>query len=831
LAEDYQAAYDDLSTSLTICAKALGDHHPHTAKVIENLALLYERGSNFGLARQSRLSCLETAEKCYGETNVLTADALEHVARLYINTNDFALAEPYLLRARETRRKLLGDDHPQTAKLVGQLAYVYLGVGDARRAEPMFHEALSVLEKTQGTNTFEVPKIYERLALLNQSEGRYDVAEQHYRRALDLFKQQQVDETRIAQVQVGLAQTLLSRGNAAAACQLIDQAQTAYQQRLHPHDPQWLDTLGVGGMAYLAAGNVDQARQLLTRGLQVAQVRLQMTGGYASERQRLMQLKSLRNLFDLYLSLPQNQTTTSDALYAHVLEWKGAVATEQWRDRRIISAKTSPLMANLQQVTRQLSTLNLFAPPPDQREAWMTQIFNLTMRKEQLEQQLAAHSAKLQGAPPKVNLTHLLKILPANTTLIDLLEYTHTTIAGDTGTLARVAETRYVAFIVRQGQPVQRVELGDAQPIADAVANWQKSRGFRPNRGKTDWSATVGQLVWSKLQPHVADCATLLISPDGMLSQLPWNALPGRDPDRYLIEDYAIAIVPVPQLLAAKALAPPPIGPQRPDSLLLVGNVNYNAPVVAGAADQDERQSQFRFDPLPGTQAEVQALRDHFERRFPNGKVELLEDAAATEQAFWQQAPQHRWLHIATHGFFAPANIRSALVTQHRMGPHGADASGISFFNRDYLNGLALAGANVGSNNDAATIGDDGILTAAEMAMMQLHRVEVVVLSGCETGLGDPHPGDGPFGLQRALQIAGAGSTIGSFWTVSDQKTNLLMQRFYANLWDKNLGKLAALREAQLWMLQTGGEPNATKPPKRTSPHYWAAFTLSGDWQ
>jgi CHAT domain-containing protein len=466
----------------------------------------------------------------------------------------------------------------------------------------------------------------------------------------------------------------------------------------------------------------------------------------------------------------------------------------------------------------------------------MAQIFNLTMRKEQLEQQLAAHSAKLQGAPPKVKLAHLLKILTRDAALIDLLEYTHTTFATDTGTLAPLAETRYVAFIARQGQPVLRVDLGEAQPIADAVANWQKSRGFRPNRGKTDWSASVGELVWSKLQPHVADCATLLVSPDGMLSQLAWNALPGRDPARYLIEDYAIAIVPVPQLLAAKALAPPPpIGPHRPNSLLLVGNVNYNAPVDAGAADMDEGQSQFRFDPLPGTQAEVQALRGHFERRFPQGKVALLENAAATEQAFWQQAPQHRWLHIATHGFFAPANIRSALVTQHRMGPHGADASGISFFNRDYLNGVALAGANVGANTndtiDAATLGDDGIVTAAEMAMMELRQVEVVVLSGCETGLGDPHPGDGPFGMQRALQIAGAGSTIGSFWTVSDQKTNLLMQRFYANLWDKNLGKLAALREAQLWMLQTGGEPNATQPPKRTSPHYWAAFTLSGDWQ
>ena len=113
---------------------------------------------------------------------------------------------------------------------------------------------------------------------------------------------------------------------------------------------------------------------------------------------------------------------------------------------------------------------------------------------------------------------------------------------------------------------------------------------------------------------------------------------------------------------------------------------------------------------------------------------------------------------------------------------------------------------------------------------MDLSNVDVAVLSGCETGLGEVEQGEGSFGMQRALQIAGVGATVGSLWTVSDEKTNLLMQRFYTNLWDKKLPKLEALREAQLWLLRTGGDEN-DPTPKRLSPHYWAAFTLSGDWR
>ncbi len=166
-------------------------------------------------------------------------------------------------------------------------------------------------------------------------------------------------------------------------------------------------------------------------------------------------------------------------------------------------------------------------------------------------------------------------------------------------------------------------------------------------------------------------------------------------------------------------------------------------------------------------------------------------------------------------------------------------------FNPGLLSGVVLAGANA-----PAEIGqDNGILTALEVEAMDLSGVELVTLSACETGLGEEAGGEGLLGLQRAFQIAGAGSAVAGLWQVDDAATRQLMTQFYTNLWQKKLPRLEALRQAQLWMLRHGEEwmqnegqsrgmvdvrvPAERLPIEdgRLAPYYWAAFVLSGDWR
>src|SRR5262249_9040853 len=150
-----------------------------------------------------------------------------------------------------------------------------------------------------------------------------------------------------------------------------------------------------------------------------------------------------------------------------------------------------------------------------------------------------------------------------------------------------------------------------------------------------------------------------------------------------------------------------------------------------------------------------------------------------------------------------------------------------------------FAGANY-----QATGRGSAFLTALEASELDLRRVDLAVLSACETGLGKMEGGEGMLGLQRALQLAGARTTVTSLWGVPDAATQALMTRFHRNLWEKKMSKLEALRDAQLWLLAEGWKDaglnlrgGLVRPEPRlkegdaVSPFYWAAFVLSGDWR
>jgi CHAT domain-containing protein len=349
-----------------------------------------------------------------------------------------------------------------------------------------------------------------------------------------------------------------------------------------------------------------------------------------------------------------------------------------------------------------------------------------------------------------------------------------------------------------------------------------------------------------------------LVSPDGALNQIPFAALPGNKPDRYLIEEIKVAVVPVPRLLLRNddGGSPPrrtrnPPGGGRTDeserdSLLILGDVNYGGSpgkaegaLVADArsAVRGSRAGAQQFAELDSTRSEMATIRDSFEKDFPDGKVLPLRGNKATESEFRLEAPKHRWLHLATHGFFAPPEIASALAPSKKDRERNFDEftrKGISGSHPGLLSGLVLSGANTQAKEGE----DDGILTAVEVAGLDLEKADLVVLSACETGLGAVAGGEGVLGLQRAFQLAGAKSTVASLWKIPDRATMQLMQRFYENLWDKKLSKLDALREAQIWMLKEGRqrgldlEEKTAKPTSsRLPPRYWAAFVLSGDWQ
>ncbi len=238
-------------------------------------------------------------------------------------------------------------------------------------------------------------------------------------------------------------------------------------------------------------------------------------------------------------------------------------------------------------------------------------------------------------------------------------------------------------------------------------------------------------------------------------------------------------------------------------------------PVPASAAPA-RRTS---WNALSGTRAELESLSALYSEAFGHDPDQLA-GRAATKEALFERAPRARWLHIATHGYFAPESVRGA--DEERPAEAGRWTAmsleeTVLGLAPSALCGLVLAGANRGPDADGRV---DGIVTAEELAALDLSRCELAVLSACESDVGVARAGRSLHTLQNALHAAGARATITSLWKVSDAATRNLMQRFYRALWLEKKSRREALWSAKLalraerlptrdwagWVLDESGE-------------------------
>ncbi|TET52663.1 MAG: CHAT domain-containing protein, partial [Anaerolineales bacterium] len=308
-------------------------------------------------------------------------------------------------------------------------------------------------------------------------------------------------------------------------------------------------------------------------------------------------------------------------------------------------------------------------------------------------------------------------------------------------------------------------------------------------------------LLLRPVEPHLRGRRNLFLSPDGDLNLVPFGALMDGQ-GRYLLQRYGLTYLTSGRDLLHLSAAPA----KRTGQTVVLAAPAFGGGDNAGDAPGPSPRTRGRrafgmekmtWDPLPGTEQEARNIK----RVFPEAR--LLVGKLASESAVKKLAAP-RLLHLATHGFFLPDRGDPAA---HRLA---------SIENPLLRSGLALAGANRRQAGD-----EDGLLTALEAAQLDLWGNRLVVLSACETGLGEASVGEGVYGLRRALVIAGARSLLMSLWRVDDEATRDLMDAFYRRL-RSGKGLSEALRQSQLEMIEN---------ENRAHPFFWAAFILSGDWR
>lgn len=819
----------------------------HTQTVLGELA---RAAGDYQTAREILTDGAESLLHTVGKGHPYHALNSHYLGSLYSDLGDYVKAEPLLRESMAVRKEALGEQSPEYAASLDDLGWLYVTLRKFDKAEPLLTQAAEIREKLLASKSevlferrLEFAESLDHLSFLYFRRNEFGKAESQLNRSLKVYRQTLGEQNPFCLATLGHLGTvyLCTRDFAKAKpifLQELEMRKTLLGER-HPH-------LAVSfcNLAFLhrALAEYTDAQAYLERALSLSRDHLERTAAIQSERQQIAMTTSLRDNLDAYIALGIQSDRFQESIYRHVLAWKGLVFLRQ---RQIRAVARQPELkedfAKLRNIASRLSTLSRSAPPPQSREQWQQRMGELLEEHEDLEQSLASQSSDFLKAKRAVTLADVQNVLPPEAVLIDFLEFTHSVLAGE-GQVGMEFESHLAAFVIRKNGAPVLVDLGPAEDIAEAVDTW------RLDHGNSEAALAAGKLlrekIWLPLEKRVQSAKLILTSRDGALSRFPLAALPGRKPGTYLIEEHAIAEIPTPRalpdLLKKKAR------PERlAGNILLLGDVDYDQ---STSEDKPTRPfSDFRSLPvrgdkpaawpkLSGSRSEILTIADSYRDIAGTKGITILKASQATEEAVRREAPRHLYLHLATHGFFSPPAQEPVLqVTRSADALHSsllANHSTWSVHHPGVLSGLVLAGANTPQPAQ-----EDGILTAAEVATLDLSAARLVVLSACETGLGPVAGGEGLLGLQRAFQVAGAQTVIASLWKVPDRPTSALMERYYENLWNKKLSKLDAFREAQLWMMREGGNrglvevDDANEENKRLPPFYWAAFVLSGEWR
>jgi CHAT domain-containing protein len=736
------------------------------------------------------------------------------------------------------------------AAALNKMAQIEAALGKYVAAAGRYERILEIYENTFGADHAEYGRALDGLAGARLAMGRVDEARTLFERALIIQERTlDPDHPSVARTLENLAYLDREAGRLADALTSLERALKIREAALGPDHPLVAATLGQLGEVQARRGESADALRLALRAEMLGREHLRLTMRTLAERQALHYAAVRSSGLDLILSLaaggldPESVGQAWDAL----CQSRALVLDEMVLRRGTFvsegQSSTPGLEEQLAAASRRLANLTLRGPRKLPPERYRELLVEARREKEMTEVALAEASAafRQERQRTQIGLDQVAAALPRDTALVAFALY----------------RNAYLAFVLdaKRSEAVA-VPLGSAAEIDDLVSAWREEATlghFKASRtpGEAERvyrqvGVALRQKIWDPLAMRLAGAKQVFIVPDATLHLVSFPALPvGRS--RYLIEKR-----PVIHLLTAErdvvAYGTPTT---HGEGLLALGGPAFNdVPTFGGRAGEGGiSESAMRsfsgsrsscgdlgtdsFTSLPSATREVEAIAALWDssggQRAGKRSAVHLTGADASEASFKQLAPGRRVLHLATHGFFLGERCPSLLDATRGIGALvTADGDEPAFplaaENPLLLSGLALAGAN---RRDAAEVDEeDGILTAEEIAAMDLLGVEWAVLSACDTGVGKVQVGEGVLGMRRAFQVAGTGTVIMSLWSVADWATDLWMRALYEARLTKNLGTSEAVREAGLASLR-----RQRKDDQTTHPFYWGAFVAAGDWR
>jgi CHAT domain-containing protein/Tfp pilus assembly protein PilF len=805
--------------ALKIAETTVSPTHPTFITILSNVAELYKAQGRLREAESLLQRALKIAETTLSPTHPTLAATLNNLSGLYQDQGRLKEAEPLLQRVLKIREATQPPDYSNLALSLNNLGELYRQQGQLKKAEPLLQRALKIQEATLPLNHPGLPHILNNLAALYQDQGRSSEATSLFQRALKIREATlPPNHPDLAIASNNLATLYQDQGRSSEATSLFQRALKIQEATLPPNHPDLALTLSNLAVVSLfpTQRNLLQAIAFLNRSLTIQEHNLQQNLIVGSERNKLefAQLFSsdTSTAISIAAQIAPNNPQAKRLAALTLLRRKGRVLDavsdnvqtlrEHLKDKPD-AQKLLDQWATIQQKLSGLSSRETTNLSPEQFKATFNQ---LDGKRRELEAAISSQSAEFLAATKPIQLADIQSRIPKDAALVEMTIYD----TFNPNTKSLLGAPHYAAMILRSTGEPEWLDLGDAASINQSVEQFRLDLANPQVQPDTDKHARqLDRQVMQPIRKRLGNVQHILLSPDGALNQIPFEALQDEN-GKELIDRYAFSYLTSGRDLVRFAVLPSSTNPP-----VVLADIDYNnAPEIASATRGGSRRSRDlteRYGELKGAKAEADLLQ----QIYPNAK--LLRDKAASETALRQvQAPSI--LHFATHGFYLEDQTKTFSSTPVSGLQKQPQQETFKFENPLLRSGLALSGFN--SRNARRDQSDDGVLTALEVASLNLWGTQLVVLSACETGLGTSSVGEGIYGLRRAFAIAGAQSQIISLWKVNDGATATLMREYYTGL-QAGLGRHEALRNAQR-KLKTSSQYR--------HPHYWAGFIPSGEW-
>jgi CHAT domain-containing protein len=707
--------------------------------------------------------------------------------------------------------KVLGPEHPDVATSLNNIALLYYTTGRYGEAAPLLQRSLAILEKALGPEHPDVAMSLNNIALLNDTTGRYAEAESLYKRSLAIR-----------------------------------------EKALGPEHPDV--AISLNNLAFLDAviNKHPESHKLFLHSFSINDNKREQVFQMLSEKQKIDYMKQNESSVQAFIShSSQYMQTTPDAVAETLnswLRWKGSVAESQSRYMDAALYSENPdVMTKYEQlisVRRALAKLQLSKPHKLTPAQYKGQIEKLEKQKEALESELSRLSKDfaLDRMSGKADINKLSEILPKDSVYIDIAN-----IKMYNFTEKKWGKSRYLAFVLVPGKQstVRLLDIADAEEtdghIKAYLQEMKRATLYEslPRKEVLEREAKILYgLVMKPLEPYIKGKTLIFISPDGNLNLIPFEVLMTAE-SRYMMEEFAINYIGAGRDIVrftdtnvakeqALIIADPDYDMGLKEEEIVAGELRA-AKRVRGAVSKDIRRVKLTtkdigqerdsvadlegvtFPRLQDTKHEADAIEKILALDKKASPQNYQDKKAIEEILFAARSP--RMLHLATHGYFLQKEEEEPKSGMQLMGRDSDRMPETKMENPMLRSGIVLAGANT----SLAEGRDDGIVSAEKILGLKLRGTALVVLSACETGVGDVQTGEGVFGLKRAFILSGAKTVVMSLWSVPSKETTELMTEFY-KLMSEGKKKSEALRQAKMNMMS-----------KKPNPYYWGAFVMTGN--